>query len=513
MITVVDRAQVRTLDPDRPMTDVLAFHKGVIVDPPAPSPGSVTVIDARGRAVLPGFTDSHIHFAAYSRSLDRFHIGGVKDLAEALAVVKARTGTPGAWILGRGFVINGFSGLRFPTREHLDSAAPENPVVVSSFDGHVLWVNSLALAAAGIDRRTPDPEGGKIERDDQGEPTGILLENAVKLLRDVIPVPEDLTPFLTRGLAELHALGITAIHNFERASAFRGLGRLRAQGKLTLRVTHAIDAEELPLARALGIEGGLGDEFLQLLGVKAYADGALNVRTAWMLAPYGPEATRGMRVIEPDALRSLHEQAGALRMPLAVHAIGDAAVKMVVDVFSRPSESPFPSRVEHAQHLDPADIPRLAASGAAASMQPVHLFYDMDPIEEHLADRRGNAYMFRSLFRAGVPLVFGSDAPIAPPNPFLGLHAAVRRQKQDTAGDGWTMEEALTLEEALGCYTRNPARITGQGDWRGTLVPGKKADFVILDRPWDDLLEGDLHDIRVDMTFVNGECVYDRPGA
>jgi predicted amidohydrolase YtcJ len=515
--TIVTGADVLTFDRALPRTDSFAFEDGRIVEVPAAGPRQgAEVLDLGGRTVLPGFTDSHIHFAGFSLSLDRIDLGGVRHLEEALRRVGERAGRPGEWILGRGFVIGGFEGIRFPTRDDLDRAAPDNPVAISSFDGHALWVNSRALEAAGIGPDTPDPPGGEIERDAGGVPTGILKENAADALSERIPKPdaEALSRIMEKGQARLHALGLTAIHNIEKDLAFRALQDLKARGKLRLRVCHFLQAAELDAARDEGRKGGHGDAWLRLLGVKAYADGALNVQTAWMLEPYGPERTRGIRVNPPETLAGIRDRGLELGMPLIVHAIGDAAVRMTVDVLAEaPAAGAAAShRIEHAQHVDPRDIPRMAAGGLSASVQPVHLCYDLDPIERHLGDRGRWAYPLASLRKAGVPLLFGSDAPIAPPNPFWGLHAAVNRQRLDgTPGEGWVPSERMELGDALSSAIHSPAVYAGEGDRRGAIAAGRVADFVVVDRAPDRVPPAEIKDIAVLRTVVGGETVFEAP--
>ncbi len=511
--TVFINADVWTMDSARPRADSFSFENGIVASVPCRRRKGVEVIDLRGCAVLPGFTDSHAHFANFSLSLDRIDMTGVTDLEKALDLVRAKAKRPGEWIRGRGFVKGGFKGMRFPTRIDLDRAAQDYPAAISSFDGHAMWVNTLALSMAEINRNTPNPSGGEIERDESGEPTGILLENAVKLMMDAIPKPDpdSLARSMEAGQEKALSLGVTALHNFEKAEAFRALQRLHSPGKLRLNVCHYIDEQELDAFATAGVEAGFGDRSLRVIGVKSYADGALNVQTAYMLEPYGSEGGRGILLRDSKAISDLRRRARSMGMPLAVHAIGDAAVKEVVSAFSdRMPGSRFPDRIEHVQHLDSADVARIAASGTAASMQPVHLCYDMDPIDRHLAGRSAFAYMFRSLLDAGVRVAFGSDAPIAPMNPILGLHAAVNRQKQDgSPAGGWHAEQKIGLSEAVACYTSAPAKLTCDFDMRGSITPGKAADFVVLSEPLSGLDSTRISEIRVEQTWIAGEKVFD----
>ncbi len=510
--TVFTNADAWTSDPDRPRTASFAIEGGTVSEVPARARGGDAVVDLKGRAVVPGFTDSHVHFGAFSLSLGRIDITGVRSLDRALEIIGRKVRIPGEWVRGRGFVLGGFEGIRFPSKRDLDRAVPDGPAAISSFDGHALWANTAALEAAGITRATPDPEGGRIERDAEGEPTGIMLENAVDLVLGRVPKPgpEALARAMEKGQEAALSLGVTAVHSFEKADSLRALQRVNAAGRLRIRVAHYIDETETGAFAASGVESGFGDRRVRVAGVKAYADGALNVQTACMLEPYGDPGGRGMLLMDSRRLAGLVAEAGGMRMPVAVHAIGDAAVREVLDAFCAAGcGSALPCRMEHAQHVDPSDVARFASCGAAASMQPVHLCYDMDPVDRHLGGRGRFAYVFRSMLDAGVKVAFGSDAPIAPMNPMFGLHAAVNRQDLEGRPEGgWHPEQRISLPEALACFTSAPAALTGDSHWRGTITAGKAADFVVLSRPLEGLPPSEIRKIRVERTYIDGQEVF-----
>jgi predicted amidohydrolase YtcJ len=510
--TVYVNADVWTMDPEVPHADSFSTEGGMVTEVPAGRRGSGAAVDLGGRAVVPGFTDSHVHFAGFSLSLDRVDVTGVRHLGRAIELIGKKVKVPGEWVRGRGFVLGGFEGMRFPASRDLDRAAPENPAAISSFDGHALWANTLAMKAAGITRATPDPAGGRMERDEDGEPTGIFLENAVRLVLDAVPKPgvEETERAMAKGQEAALSLGVTAVHSFEKADSLRALGRLSAGGRLVVRAAHYIDESETDAYSACGLEAGFGDRRLKVVGVKAYADGALNVQTAFMLEPYEGGGGRGILLMDSGQVAGLVEHAGAMRMPVAIHAIGDAAVREVASGISRARASgPFPHRIEHAQHVDPGDVALIASCGAAVSMQPVHLCFDLEPIDRYLGCRGVSAYAIRSLLDAGVTVAFGSDAPIAPMNPLFGIHAAVNRHDLEGRPDGgWHPEQAVTLREALACFTCMPARLTADLSWRGTLAPGKVADFAVLSEPLTGLPLAEIRKLRVERTHVDGNEVF-----
>ncbi len=487
-----------------------------------------------GRTVLPAFTDSHIHLVEWALQQQQVDLWGVPTLAEALKRVaeRHRTLPPRAWLRGGGWDASLWPDLdgSGPTAAHLDRVAPDRPVALASKDLHALWVNSYTLRLAGITAQTPDPPGGRIVRDPRtGEPTGVLKETACDLVTRLFP-PEteaDWLAALEAALPALWAEGIVAVHVLnDRPDMrnFRTLQRLRERGNMRLRALVYLPAERQEDAIRLGLRSGFGDRYLRIGGIKYFADGTLGSRTAALLAPYleEPENT-GLLVMDPEDLMEGVRAASRAGLAVAVHAIGDRANRLVLDIldavrreektYGRPA---LPHRVEHVQLLHPDDLPRLAALDVVASMQPIHATQDMDLARRYWGDERSRwAYAWRSLLRTGVRLVFGSDAPVERPSVLAGLHAALTRRRPDGSPgpEGWVPAERLCLLPALHAYTLAPAQVEGAATWRGSLYPGKVADLVVLNTNLARLVRTDPHalrEVQVDMTFFQGQLVFER---
>ncbi len=498
---------IYTLDLTRPRANAAAFVNGRVAafDEQAAvrRTPEAEVVDLRGRICIPGLVDHHIHFTDYALGLARVQLEGARTLEEAVARVSARVARaqPGEWILGMGWNHRDWERPEFPTKEPLDRVAPANPVALERKDKHSLWLNSAALRAAHITRETRDPSGGKIERDAAGEPTGLLREQAVRLAQQVIgPAARRLSDDqLADAIASAHRLGLTGIHNVEGADSLRAFQRLRAADRLTLRVTHMIPADNLEHAVALGIETGLGDDFLRMGGVKIFADGSLGSQTAHMLEPYvGQPENCGIAVTPADEIERLARSAAQSGLMVVTHAIGDRANRDVLDVYEklRREGLTVTLRIEHAQHLHPADIPRFAALRVVASVQPIHATSDHIMADQLLGPRAKYAYAFKSLLRSGAQLVFGSDCPVETLDPLAGLYAAVTRQRENgEPHGGWYPEERLTVDEALRAYAE-------------PLSIGAPADCIVLSH---DIFMGPperLLETRVEQTIVGGRVVW-----
>lgn len=479
-------------------------------------------VDLLGLPVLPGLIDAHIHVVGYGLGLLQVELREARSLAEAVRLVAeaARRGPPGEWLQGRGWDKTPWPEDRFPTRHDLDAVTGDRPAVCASKDGHLLWVNTAALRAAGITRDTPDPPGGAIGRDASGEPDGLLKEDATLLVRRVIPPPpmEALEQAALAAQADAHRLGLTGAHAFVGPSAdspdqFAVLHRLHARGALTLRTVACVPERLLDAAAACGLRTGLGDEVLRVGPLKVFADGTLGSQTARMLAPFeGQPANVGITVRTPEEIDDLVGRALAAGLWSAVHAIGDRANRDVLDVFARHREASRRAgarqRIEHVQVLHPDDLPRLAALAVTASMQPVHATADRDAAERYWGPRCRYAYAWRSLAASGAVLAFGSDAPVETPDPWRGLYAAVTRRREGDDRPSWYPEERLSLREAVRAYTVGPAYAAGTDAWQGTLAPGMVADFVVLDRdPYAGTAE-DLLRVGVLATVVGGRVVH-----
>lgn len=505
------------------------------------------VVDLGGRRALPGLTDAHFHFQGWALSRRELPLAGLPSLQAVQEAVRQRAGQipPGGsqWIKGQGWNESGWPDARLLTRHDLDAAAPDHPVMLWRSDLHLATANTLALRLAGIDASTPDPEAGVIDRDAAGQPTGILRDKAMDLVDAVMPRPgsAEIDAAMRDAIAEAHRLGLTGIHDFrigdasESRDAFQTWQRLHAAGALKLRVWMMIGGDLLDEAIRLGVRSGFGDDRLRIGAVKYFADGSLGARTAWMLEPYA-DGGLGLPVTPMAELAGAIQRGAAAGLPVAIHAIGDRAVRELLDVFSEvlpkvarsetghssalpqpPNhpihQSPIPHRIEHVQHSDPDDLRRLGNLGLVASVQPIHQVDDMALVERALAgsdERTRWSYAWRTLLDGGAVLALGSDCPVASPNPFWGIHAAVTRQRRDgTPAGGWHPEQRLTVAEAIAGYTLGPAYASGQLDRQGSITPGKLADLVVLDRDIFAVPPGEIADIRPVMTMFDGEIVYD----
>ena len=521
--TVLYNGTIHTLDPQVPTVEAIALSgeqiaaigtKDDLCTLLGPNGQSM---DLDGKTVIPGLVDAHLHFAGYSQRLDQVHIHELpKD--ETLARVKERVlqSGPNKWLRGGGWNCNLWAGGAFPTRQDLDAVAPDNPVALSSKDGHSVWINTRAMQEAGIDANTADVPGGAIFRDASGMPTGILQENALGLVYDAIPRPtlnENISA-IERGMDSAHRLGLTGVHDCEGAEALAAFQTLRRQGKLTMRVLMHIPRASVESAIQLGIHDGLGDPWIRFYGVKIFADGALGSRSAWMIAPYedDPDST-GIPTITPQELNALVRQCNQAGLSVAIHAIGDGANRAVLDAIEQARDentAHLRNRIEHVQLLHPNDIGRLAQLGVVASMQPIHATADIDIVDQYWGARGTGSYAWRSLLDAGTVLAFGSDAPVEDISPLVGIHAAVTRRRADgyPAPEGWYPEQRLTIHEALYAYTMGAAFASGEEKIKGSLVPGKVADLVVLDRDLYLIDPMEILEAQVVATMVGGKFVY-----
>lgn len=474
------------------------------------------VVDLAGSTVLPGLVDAHLHLHWYAELRHWVNLQNVRSLDEALARVAERAArTPaGEWILGRGWNQNLWPNPVFPTAADLDRAVPNHPVYLAAQSGHAAWVNSLALQLSSVTAGRPDPAGGQILRDAAGQPTGILFEeSAVDLVRLTAgePAPEVAAANLRAALPDFWEVGITGVHCMDGWLGVQAAQLVHQAGELDLRVVKYLPLDHLDEALARGWRSGTGDDWLRIGGLKLYSDGALGVRTAAMLAPFeGEPDNLGILILEPAELEAIARRASAGGLSVAVHAIGDRANRMVIDVLSRlPRPAALPHRVEHVQLLDPADVGRLAAGGLVASVQPIHATSDMEMVDRHWGTRGRLAYAFALLRTLGTHLAFGSDAPVEPFAPLLGIHAAVTRRRLDGSPgpQGWYPEQRLTVAQAINSYTRGAAHAAGMLHKLGTLAPGKLADLVVLDQ---DILSIDplaIPATRVLGTMIGGRWV------
>jgi predicted amidohydrolase YtcJ len=521
---LLENGRIWTNNPERPWASAALSRDGRLVAVAAASdiaaPAGCERLDLEGRLALPGFIDAHAHLLGVGYALRSVDLKGTSSVEQAVHRVEERLrGAPaGGWITGAGWDQHLWPGGRFPHRRDLDAVAPDRPVVLEHTSGHCSWVNSAALLSAGITRDTPSPDGGIIERDEHGEPTGILVDNAARLVYGAMPRTSQAERIATleAAIAHAHHLGVTCVHamNVSRGE-FQALHALNDAGRLRLRVREYLSHERLDEWLERGIETTDGDEMLRVAGVKFFADGALGPLTAWMSEPYEGTDNRGLprqpvEHLERDVRRCLDHG-----LATAVHAIGDRANAEVLDIYERVRDvSPgLLRRIEHAQLLHAADVPRFAALRVVASMQPIHATQDMAKVDRWWGDRARGAYAFASLLASGASLAFGSDAPVETMDPLAGLHAAVtRRTAAGEPAHGWHAEHRISLAQALAAYTSGAAAAAGDGHL-GRLSPGCSADAVVLS---DDIFAADdpmgIRDAHVVLTVVAGEVVYRAPG-
>lgn len=521
--TVLFNGRIHTMDARLPIAEAVAICEGAFVavgcNEEVLNFGGADVerINLEGRTVVPGWIDSHIHFLGFALGLERVDLEGVRSLAACVESVRERVERtePGGWIVGRGWNYNRWPEGRFPRKEDLDPMSPAHPVVLSSKDGHLLWVNSKALEIAGIDRNTPDPPGGQIERDGSGAPTGLMKEHAGELIWKVVPSPSEAACLeaLRRALPIALSKGLTGLHVPEGRESWSAFQRLREEGELTLRVLLMIPAHGLDDAIRLGVRSGFGDAWLRIGPVKLFVDGALGGQTAAMIAPYeGDPSNSGILTMTEEELAEVVAKASAAGINVAVHAIGDRAVQMVLDAVEASQHviraRGLRPRIEHAQLLRACDFGRLAELRVIASMQPIHATSDWRTADRHWGARGKWAYAWRSVLRAGGRVAFGSDGPVETLDPLKGIYAAATRREENGAPEGgWVPEQCLTVEEAVRAYTMGAAFAAGEESIKGRIAVGKVADLVVLS---EDIFSGPLERIletKVEMTMVGGEIV------
>jgi predicted amidohydrolase YtcJ len=483
-----------------------------------------TTIDLRGRCVVPGLIDAHLHFEWLSLGLKNVD-AETPTLDEALRRVAQRAAATaaGAWIRGHGWNQNAWGGA-FPTRSDLDRAAPDHPVYLTAKSGHAGWANSLALKLAGVGASTPDPPGGEIVRDEKGEATGIFLEDAMELLGKAIPLVSvaELADAMRDAVSLAHRAGLTGVHDFDGARALQAWQTLKERGELKLRVSKTIPVYLQEHAIALGIRSGFGDDWLRINSVKTFADGALGPRTALMIDPYeGEPGNRGIAVTDKEEMIENVRKASQAGLSSTIHAIGDRANHDVLDVFEtvrgeehrRGDGTRLRHRIEHVQVLHPDDFERLAKIDVIASMQPIHATSDMLMSDKFWGKRSAGAYAWRTQLDAGARLAFGSDAPVETFDPLAGIHAAVTRRRADGSPgpDGWYPQQRLSVHEAVLAYTVGAAYASYEEDRKGSLTPGKLADLVILDRDIFKIEPMDILHAKVVATIVDGRFVWRDP--
>jgi hypothetical protein len=503
---ILENGLIRTLDPQVPTQRALAIAGewiagGVGVHETALA--SPDVVDLGTRTVVPGFTDSHVHFPTWALAQSEVKLDGCASLDEALDRLRAAPRPDdGRWFRGYGWRSGDWHPHREPTRRDLDAIAGDVPAAMIAKDYHSIWLSSAALALAGGDLEVA---GGVVERDATGEPTGVLREEAAWRFKERYMVwPDDeYLEAMRAGVRLANERGVTAVHDKDGwLGALRLWRQLEERGSLSLRVWQSIPHEKLDDAASIGMRSGMGSPYLRLGYLKVFMDGTLGSQTAWMLDGSGVRITSG------DELADIVRRGAAAGFPVAVHAIGDLANREALDAFEATRDvwqaRGLRQRIEHAQLLSPEDLPRFAGIGVACSVQFSHAPSDRDLADEYWTGKTDGAYAFRSLLESGAVVCNGSDAPIEELDPLAGIRAGVRRTIDERPA--WHPEQTLTVEQAFHATCVTPAWLCGDERKRGTLLPGRYADLVVLDRdPWDDL------DAQVVATMVGGRWVHNPP--
>ena len=522
----VVNARVWTGDARRPWADAIAVDGERIAAVGSSAeirklagPGT-RVIDARGMMVAPGFIDSHVHFLSGGYGLSSVQLRDAKTPAEFIRRIKAYAATlpRGAWITEGNWDHEQWGG-ELPRHDWIDSVTPNNPVWINRLDGHMSLANSLALREAGVTRATSNLDGGTIVRDASGEPTGILKDNATSLVDRVVPDPttEQQDRALDAAMRFVAMQGVTSVHNMGTWGELAVFERARQAGRLRTRIYAAVPLATWERLRDTVAARGRGDTWLHIGGLKGFVDGSLGSHTAAMLQPFtdAPDDS-GLLVNTPENLYTWTSGADKAGLHVIVHAIGDRAIRLQLDIDERVARENGPRdrrfRIEHAQHIAPADIPRFGALGVIASMQPYHAIDDGRWAEKVIGHERGKGtYAFRSLLDTKAHVAFGSDWFVAPPTPLEGIYAAAtRRTLDDKNPGGWYPEQKISVAEALEAYTTGAAYAEFAEQDKGKLARGMLADFVIIDKDLTRIPPETIRDAHVVLTAIGGTIVFDR---
>ena len=481
------------------------------------------VIDLGGKLVVPGFNDAHVHFYDGGSDLSGVQLRDAKSEAEFRERIRrfAAQLPKGRWILGGEWDHENWTPARLPTRQLIDEAAGDHPVFVSRLDGHMALANSLALKLAGITRDTPDPPGGTIVRDSNGEPAGVLKDAAKAAVERIIPAPseEEIDDAIRAAMRYAAENGVTSVQDVSAAPPYlRVYQKLLQRGELTVRISGHQPLADWKRLAGVGILANFGGPMLHIGALKGFADGSLGSTTALFFEPYlDAPSTSGLAndemIPESKMLRHIVD-ADRAGLQVAVHAIGDKANHLVLNFFEQAITANGPRdrrfRIEHAQHLRADDIPRFAKLGVIASMQPYHAIDDGRWAEKRIGPERARrTYAFRSLLDAGAILAFGSDWDVAPMIPLSGIYGAVTRRTLDGKHPGgWVPEQKITVSEALRAYTWGSAYASFEEKIKGAIEPGKLADMVVLSRDILTIDPAEIADVKVLMTVFDGKVIY-----
>ncbi len=545
-------ANIHTFDPANPHATAILTDGETItavgdVEDLKTNTSGVETVDLGGDTVIPGFVDAHLHALAHAESLAELNISKTTSLPEAVEAIRAFAAIlpQGQWVTGGRWDYSKWGLRHQPDRSLLDVALPDRPVALWSIDFHTLWCNGAALRAAGIDRNTPDPRGGKIVRDEHGEPTGILREDAATLVERVIPhLPEEtLGELMRHAQKQWLQEGLTGLHDIDGEFSKRAWNQLRASGDLNMRVVKYLRLDEYDWAKGTGWTTGSGDDWYRHGGLKLFSDGALGSRSSYMSSPYpaegelyetGSEAGQnfGMQITTENVLIEQMRDAYAHGIVPIVHAIGDQANHHVLNAFEQTQSDrqaaearlghPLRARIEHAQFVQPRDVARFAKLDIIASMQPRHCISDLHLLNALRPDPNLAAYAWTALLDAGAHVVFGSDGPVEPTTPFAAIYAAMTRA--DIAGDPTTTFQAqnrMGAYQAISCHTAGPAFASGMETRAGALKAGMNADFIAINHDPLSVTEfGDddalfehataIRDTVVNTTVVGGHIQFRR---
>jgi len=470
-------------------------------------------VDLKGLTVTPGFVDAHTHFHYMALSYGRVWLHGLDTLKACLETIgKSAAGfKKHEWVIGEGFELDKMGRPAELNHRMLDGVTGGRPAFFFSKDQHTAWVNSRALKLARITAKTPQPDGGEIACDADGNPTGLLREGpAIDKVYRLLGSPSDnqVRRYYRRALETAYRRGVTGVHSFDGPQALEFFRRLADQGRLGLRIDHYPSVDLIPRLKRMGIGYGYGDDFFRIVGVKIFADGSLGSQTAYCFNKY-PKDGYGIETTGPAELRRLIKSAARLGLPCAVHAIGDRAVANLLAAFAAcpPLKSSGRHRIEHLQMIRRKDIAELKRLGIVASVQPSHCPADIDLVRKYWGTRGRNAYIFRTLIDRGIPLAFGSDAPIEPLDPLAGIAAAVTRSRPGRR-DRFYPKQRIAASEALHRFTAGPAYAAGCERSRGYLLPGYVADLTILSDDITRTAAGNIAKTEVLATIVNGQVRY-----
>jgi predicted amidohydrolase YtcJ len=522
--------RIYTNDPKHPWAEAMAVRDGqifcigtlsqVLLD--CGGAESNDVVQLKGRFLMPGFNDAHTHLGGAGRDKLTVVLNGASSSADLLSLVRAAAEKhhAGEWILGSGWDQTRWADQKFPSRLDLDQVAPNNPVYLEHISGHIAVANSLALKHAEITAGTPNPPGGEIERFADGEPSGVLKENAEELVtvRVPDPAPAERRNGIEMVLEELARNGVTSVQDFSEWEDFRVFGDLKQEKKLTVRITEwlpfDLSLDELQNRRA---QGGATDPWLRTGALKGFLDGALGTRTAALLAPYSDDpSTSGILRVDPEKLKAMAIERDRLGFQIAFHAIGDRANRLALDTFESLIRINPPrdrrNRIEHAQVVAPQDIARFGELHVIASMQPSHETNDMRWAEQRLGPERSKgAYAWNSLQTAGATLAFGTDYDVEPINPLRGLYACVTREAPEGGPPGgWIPQEKLPLGDCIRAYTTGGAFAEFMEGKKGELKVGEFADFVVLSQDLTKIPPRDFLKTEVLRTVAGGKTVYQK---